>query len=241
MEAQRGSYEREIKYLQQGQPLPKSSSIVSLTPFLDDHGLLRLGGRLNKASEVLGLAETNPIILPKGHISTFLIRHFHEKVQHQGRHITEGALRSNCYWVVGAKRTVLSVIHKCVHCRKLRGQRQEQLMADLPLDRLTPGPPFSSVGVDTFGPWEVVTRKTRGGAALKSRCKWLSKHPNLKEGDVVLLRDAQCHRNNWPMGIVVNAIKSDDGLVRKAVIRTNADGKMVNYTRPVCELVLLLD
>ena len=76
---------------------------------------------------------------------------------------------------------------------------------------------------------------------LQSRRKWLSKHPNLKEGDVVLLRDAQCHRNNWPMGIVVNAIKSDDGLVRKAVIRTNADGKMVNYTRPVCQLVLLLD
>ena len=152
MEAQRGSYEKEIKRLQQGQPLPKSSSIVSLTPFLDDHGLLRLVGRLNKANEVLGLTETNPIILPKGHISTLLIRHFHEKMDHQGRHITEGVLRSNGYWIVGAKRTVSSVIHKCVHCRKLRRERQEQLMADLPLDRLTPGPPFSSVGVDTFGP-----------------------------------------------------------------------------------------
>lgn len=29
-------------------------------------------------------------------------------------------------------------------------------MADLPEDRLTPGPPFSSVGVDSFGPWEVL-------------------------------------------------------------------------------------
>ena len=42
-------------------------------------------------------------------------------------------------------------------------------MADLPSDRLTPGPPFSSIGVDTFGPWEVVTRKTRGGAANSKR------------------------------------------------------------------------
>lgn len=42
-------------------------------------------------------------------------------------------------------------------------------MADLPSDRLTPGPPFSAVGVDTFGPWHVLTRKTRGGAAHSKR------------------------------------------------------------------------
>ncbi|XP_069129286.1 uncharacterized protein [Argopecten irradians] len=42
-------------------------------------------------------------------------------------------------------------------------------MADLPQDRLTPGPPFTAVGIDTFGPWSVVTRKTRGGSANSKR------------------------------------------------------------------------
>nr|XP_034315588.1 uncharacterized protein LOC117685358 [Crassostrea gigas] len=42
-------------------------------------------------------------------------------------------------------------------------------MADLPQDRLSPGPPFSSVGVDTFGPWEVAARRTRGGLAHAKR------------------------------------------------------------------------
>jgi hypothetical protein len=42
-------------------------------------------------------------------------------------------------------------------------------MADLPQDRVTPGPPFSAVGVDTFGPWNVVSRKTRGGTADSKR------------------------------------------------------------------------
>lgn len=42
-------------------------------------------------------------------------------------------------------------------------------MANLPPDRLEPGPPFTYVGLDTFGPWEVVTRKTRGGAANAKR------------------------------------------------------------------------
>lgn len=42
-------------------------------------------------------------------------------------------------------------------------------MADLPADRVTPSPPFSAVGVDTFGPWPVVARKTRGGLAESKR------------------------------------------------------------------------
>jgi hypothetical protein len=44
-----------------------------------------------------------------------------------------------------------------------------QKMTDLPEDRLTPGPPFFAVGADTFGPWNVTTRRTRGGAAQSKR------------------------------------------------------------------------
>ncbi|KAK3091643.1 hypothetical protein FSP39_021505 [Pinctada imbricata] len=42
-------------------------------------------------------------------------------------------------------------------------------MANLPADRVTPGPPFSTVGIDVFGPWYVVARKTRGGLAHSKR------------------------------------------------------------------------
>jgi hypothetical protein len=42
-------------------------------------------------------------------------------------------------------------------------------MADLPADRLSMDPPFTNVGVDTFGPWEVKVRKTRGGQASSKR------------------------------------------------------------------------
>ena len=42
-------------------------------------------------------------------------------------------------------------------------------MAELPADRLQPGPPFTSVGVDAFGPRNIVTRRTRGGQANSKR------------------------------------------------------------------------
>ena len=62
-----------------------------------------------------------------------------------------------------------SVLSKCVKCKKLRGQQQLQKMADLPAERLTPTPPFSYLGLDVFGPWEICARRTRGGLAHAKR------------------------------------------------------------------------
>lgn len=42
-------------------------------------------------------------------------------------------------------------------------------MADLPPERPSMSPPFTYVGLDVFGPWEVITRRTRGGAAQSKR------------------------------------------------------------------------
>lgn len=74
---------------------------------------------------------------------------------------------------------------------------------------------------------------------LKSKTKWQNVEPNIKNGDIIILKDLTTHRNNWPPGLVINAIKSDDGLVRKAVIRVTNDGKTTLHTRPISEMVLL--
>ena len=164
------TYFEEITCLKNGKAIPKSSPISSLNPFLDTEGLLRVGGRLHEAEGSLGLPMTHPLILPKGHhVSILLVRHYHAEVKHQGRHFTEGALRCAGFWVVGAKRLIGSIIQKCFTCRRLRGKPAGQQMANLPVDRVTPSPPFSCVGVDVFGPWEVLTRKTRGGQANSKR------------------------------------------------------------------------
>ncbi|VDI37805.1 Hypothetical predicted protein [Mytilus galloprovincialis] len=113
-------YSSEIDCIVNGQNLRKNSSIISLDPFLDSEGILRVGGRLNKSN--LPYQERNPLILPgKCHVSKLLVQHFHAQVKHQGRHFTEGAIRAEGYWITGSKRLVSSVIHHCVPCRKLRG------------------------------------------------------------------------------------------------------------------------
>ena len=139
-----------------------------MSPFLDDNGLIRVGGRLERAQ--VPYEEKHPILLPGRHyISLLLARHFHEKVFHQGRQFTEGSIRAAGYWITGCRRLVSSLISQCMKCRKFRGNYCCQKMGDLPADRLEPGPPFSYVGVDAFGPWQVVSRRTRGGIANSKR------------------------------------------------------------------------
>ena len=148
--------------------MSKRSTLIDLDPILDSDGVLRIGGRLGNAD--ISSGERNPIIIPHHlHITTLLIRHYHEKVRHQGRHFTEGAIRQAGFWIIGAKRSISSYIYNCVTCRKLRGKVEEQKMSDLPADRLTVAPPFTYVGLDAFGPWSVVTRRTRGGIANSKR------------------------------------------------------------------------
>lgn len=42
-------------------------------------------------------------------------------------------------------------------------------MSDLPSDRLTQSPPFTRVGLDVFGPWNVCVRRIRGGFSKSRR------------------------------------------------------------------------
>ena len=53
----------------------------------------------------------HPAILSKtGHVTELLIRHFHEKVEHQGRGFTTNEIRANGFWVVGCSSAVSSMI-----------------------------------------------------------------------------------------------------------------------------------
>ncbi|CAC5397567.1 unnamed protein product [Mytilus coruscus] len=84
------TYNEELLSCVEGKNIPANSSLVSLNPFVDQEGILRVGGRLSHAD--IGINEQHPIIISgKHHIATLLIRKLHHQVKHQGRLITNGA------------------------------------------------------------------------------------------------------------------------------------------------------
>lgn len=144
----------------------KEHAPVKRKPVLQD-GILRVGGRLNKAA--MPQEAKHPAILSKGSpIANLILQHTHQEVGHCGRNYMLAVLREK-YWIPHANSAVRRIISKCIVCRRLNAKAGRQKMADLPEHRLLPGllpdqPPFTNVGVDFFGPFEI-----RRGRSLVKR------------------------------------------------------------------------
>lgn len=159
------SFSSEFKVLYQGQSLPKSNSLSSLTPYIDSQGLLRVGGRLQHSQ--LPDNAKHPFILPKESVlTTLIISDAHSRTLHGGTQITLSFTRQN-YWIIRGRTAVKSFILKCVRCTRFRQQRAQQLMGQLPIERVTPSRPFLHSGVDYAGPFTIKTWKGRNAKTYK--------------------------------------------------------------------------
>ena len=128
--------------------MKKTSSLYRLDPFLDENGVLRVGGRIRNAP--VSYEIKHPVVLPsKSHVTILLVRYHHERISHQGRGMTLNDLRSHGYWLIGGSSCVYWCISKCVICRKLRGALPQQKMGNLPTGRLGPAPPFTPCRVES--------------------------------------------------------------------------------------------
>ncbi|MEE9353165.1 MAG: hypothetical protein V3U94_01940, partial [Candidatus Thorarchaeota archaeon] len=154
-EMQLDVYSEEIETICQNKSeLNSTNRLRGLSPFIDESGILRVGGRLQSSS--LSFQEKHPIIMPHdNHVTNMVIAYHHAKVQHQGRGMTLNEIRSSGWWIVGCSKAVSSYIHKCVKCRRMRRRVEEQRMANLPEERVEPSPPFTFCGMDCFGPFRV--------------------------------------------------------------------------------------
>ena len=72
---------------------------------------------------------------------------------------------------------------------------------------------------------------------LQRHSKWKSTLPNLRTGDIVLLKDNELFQRSWPMGIITKAYPGSDGLVRAVDVRI----KNKIYRCPIHKLVKLLE
>ena len=125
----------------------------ALSPFLDDKGVIRVGGRVDNA--VVTYESRHPALLPYEHrISLLITRHMHQ-CGHSGVASTTGKIRAR-YWILKASKLTKSVKFKCSFCREMAHRAETQQMADLPSLRLAPfTPPFHYTACDYFGPFKV--------------------------------------------------------------------------------------
>ena len=137
----------------------RNSPLRELDPSLSEDGLIRVGGRLGRAP--ISDEARHQVILPRQHhVVELIIRHYHEVSGHSGQEYVLSLIRQR-YWIIKARTTLRRLLSACFSCRRRQAPIQEQKMAHLPEDRVTPSkPPFSFVGVECFGPYHVLRGRT---------------------------------------------------------------------------------
>ena len=135
------------------------SSMQRLDPALHE-GFLRVGGRFLH-SGTLTFESRHQIILPADdqHVR-LLIEDLHLSHGHSGREFTFNKSREK-YWLMGGRRIINKVIHRCFKCRKMLKPVMSQQMAPLPEARISIGYPFQDTGVDYAGPFYVYQYRNR--------------------------------------------------------------------------------
>jgi hypothetical protein len=159
-------FPEEVEALTNRRPLKKGSRLLSLTPFLDDKGVLRVGGRLKHAD--LEFLSKHPVIISKRNVLIQLLLYdAHKKTLHGGPQLMTTYLRGR-YWLIDAGNTVKSYVRNCFPCAKQKAKTITQLMGDLPETRVKPSRPFYISGVDFAGPVNVRMSPGRGSKSFKA-------------------------------------------------------------------------
>ncbi|XP_053691491.1 uncharacterized protein LOC128740006 [Sabethes cyaneus] len=134
----------------------KSSSIYKLNPFLDEHQVLRMHGRIS-ACEYASMDARNPIILSQSnYVAWLVVKDCHERFRHRNHTTVLNELR-HVYRIPRLKQLFNKVKAGCQMCKNEKTVPQPSPMGDLAEARLAAFTrPFSFVRVDYFGPINVV-------------------------------------------------------------------------------------
>lgn len=143
---------------------PCSKLFRKLDVFLDQAGLLRVGGRLRHAD--IPYVHKHPALLPSHHrLTDLLIDHHHRTSNHSGAMTLQSNLQRE-FWIISARQNIRSRLRLCVPCFRTRPQSVQPKMATLPKYRVQQIKPFAITGVDYAGP--ITVKGSRGRAS--SRC-----------------------------------------------------------------------
>lgn len=149
----------EIKALRKNQSMSRNSKLIGLSPFIDNDGVIRVGGRLLHSK--LPYSTKHPIVLPSKHEFTkMLIVHEHQRLLHAGPQSTLASLRQR-FWPIAGRNAVRQVTRNCIKCFRTAPISRPAVKGNLPIPRVSPARPFIHRGIDYCGPFMVRERKTQ--------------------------------------------------------------------------------
>ena len=119
--------------------------------FLDEQGILRTAGRINKSS--FDNEVTNPILLMRDHhLTKLVIEDCHKKCKHLGLQTTVNKIRMSGFWITKIRQAVKTVISSCVICKKINSHAfKYPCITNLPKHRVNFIEPFKYTGIDYTG------------------------------------------------------------------------------------------
>lgn len=150
--------------------MPERSKLEQLKPIMDEDGLLRLGGRLDRSE--LDYEMKHPYIIPHDSRLAYLVMEYaHRQTKHGGVQVMTQFIRQK-YWIPKLRNCLRSIVHKCVVCVRLNARTGTQLMSELPKERITEAKPFEYTGTDFAGPFQL--KVVDGSETTAKRKVWVA-------------------------------------------------------------------
>ncbi|XP_039303429.1 uncharacterized protein LOC120357331 [Solenopsis invicta] len=161
---QKRTFVDEYRALSGGSNISFSSNLLSLSPFMDEAGLIRVGGRLKNAN--ISFDACHPILLPRSdNLTRLIIEHEHVRNLDVGTQAIMASVRQR-YWPLAIRLTTRKIIQNCITCFKAKPRQSEAIMGSLPASRVTGYRPFFRCGI--AGPVILRERKRRNSRNHKA-------------------------------------------------------------------------
>lgn len=142
----------------------KTPAIKPLNPFIDEHRILRMNGRVTNDTI---RQQSTAIILPDRHtLTTLMLKDAHEAVLHGGVQLTMRKLRDH-FFIIHARSQVKTFKQNCLVCYRYQMRPLNQQMGRLPLFRTEQARPFAFVGCDFTGHFYFKASNLRNALSVK--------------------------------------------------------------------------
>lgn len=126
--AQREDFKSTIKRLQHEGEIDSKDKLLVLRPYVDERGILRVGGRLRNAD--LPIEHRHPMLLNgRNPLAKLLARHHHEMNLHAGPQTLLYALRQKT-WIIDERNLCRKIVHECIQCFRTKPKLIQQLMGE---------------------------------------------------------------------------------------------------------------